>query len=291
MNFSFADFINGNYDYDPVTRQHTGLWLRSPGMDISGGRITLADIDRLGMYPGEDVVTISGLRQDTFEYFIRTYGGQLKAIRFFKNKLVEDWSLLGTLPELEYVHFFDNQRIDRLWDMSDNRALTGLSISDFTRLHRLEGIERAPVLQYFEIGDTILRKTTVESLMPLAGTGIEELSFCGQTVEDNDLSFLLDMPRLRRFDFATNQFTTEQVAWIAANCPGVEGFALMARRDDPPDPYPYGKEEPRTMIVGKRKPYLTIKGNEARIARYDANFEKLKEQYRGVPYHTAFPRE
>lgn len=43
---------------------------------------------------------------DSFEYFIKTYGAQLKAIRFFKNKLVEDWSLLGTLHKLEYIHFF-----------------------------------------------------------------------------------------------------------------------------------------------------------------------------------------
>ena len=79
---------------------------------------TVEDIDKLKLYPDAEVVTISGLQQDTFEYFINTYGKQLKAIRFFKNKFVEDLSLLGTLPQLEYVHFFYNQRVTALWNMT-----------------------------------------------------------------------------------------------------------------------------------------------------------------------------
>ena len=70
-------------------------------MDIGGGRISIPEIDVLAEHPEAEAVRISGLRQDTFEYFIQTYGQRLRAIHFFKNKLVEDWSLLGTLPKLE----------------------------------------------------------------------------------------------------------------------------------------------------------------------------------------------
>lgn len=120
MNFSFESFVYGSFDYDKATQTHSCLWLREEKMDIGGGTISIEDIDKLKDYPDTDVVTISGLHQDTFEYFIKTYGAQLRAIRFFKNKLVEDWSLLGTLPKLEYVYFFANQRISSLWDMSRN---------------------------------------------------------------------------------------------------------------------------------------------------------------------------
>ena len=288
MNFSFESFINGNFDYDPATCQHTGLWLRDQNMDIGGGKITKRDIDRLRFYPDTDTVTISGLRQDTFEYFIRTYGHQLKAIRFFKNKLVEDWSLLGTLPRLEYVHYFANQRIDRLWDMRGNTALTALSISDFTRLHSIEGIGAAPALREFHIGDAIWRKAVVNSLMPLANTGIEVLSFGAKELTDDNLSFLCTMNNLKAFDFSTNQFTTEQVAWIAGNFPALQGFALTAKRDI--GPMQYADEEPYTLIIGKRKPCLKIRGNEARIAKYEENFEALKQKYKGMPYEAAFPQ-
>lgn len=85
LNFSFESFVDGSFDYNPATKTHNFLWLCEENADIGGGKITVADIDRLKNYPDAEVVTISGLQQDTFEYFIKTYGKQLKAIRFFKN--------------------------------------------------------------------------------------------------------------------------------------------------------------------------------------------------------------
>lgn len=146
MEFSFDSFVRGYFDCDPVSQTHTGLWLHEENMDIGGGKISVDNIDRLKDFPDADVVTVSGLRQDTFEYFLKTYGRQLKVIRFFKNKFVEDWSMLGTLPNFEYVYFFSNQRIETLWDMSGNQSLTGLCIEDFSRLHSINGINTAPTL-------------------------------------------------------------------------------------------------------------------------------------------------
>ena len=290
MNFSFESFVDGNFDYDRVTKSYSCIWLREEKMDIGGGKITTADIDRLKAYPDVDVVTISGLQQDTFEYFIKTYGKQLKAIRFFKNKFVEDLSLLGTLPQLEYVHFFANQRITSLWDMSGNTSLSGLAIEDFSRLTSIKGIETAPALKEFRIGNAIWSKMIIESLMPLANTKIERLSFTGRAIEDNDLSFLETLPDIKAFDFPTNTFMTEQVAWIVANCPHAEGYALKAKVDCMPlVSNEHMVDVPKAIIVGKRKPALNVEGNEERIQKYVDSFEKLKAKYKGVPYKMAFP--
>lgn len=287
MKFSFESFVDGSFDYDIKTQTHSCLWLREEKMDIGGGTITVEDIDRLKDYPDTDVVTISGLHQDTFEYFIKTYGKQLKAIRFFKNKLVEDWSLLGTLTQLEYIHFFANQRISSLWDMSNNISLTGLCIEDFSRLTSIKGIERAPSLKEFKIGNAIWDKMVLESLIPLAHTNIEKFSFYGKSITENDYSFLGDMPELKHFDFPTNMITTEQVAWIVANFPDLDGFALKAKRDCDLFDSSFNKI-PGAIIVGKRKPSLIVAENEKRIERYVQNFECLKQKYKGVPYKQAF---
>lgn len=61
--------------------------------------------------------------------FINTYGKQLRAVCFFKNKLVSEWTL---------------KRIDSLWNMSQNISLKWLEISGFTKLKTLVGIEKAP---------------------------------------------------------------------------------------------------------------------------------------------------
>ena len=290
MNFSFESFVDGNFDYDRVTKTHSCIWLREEKMDIGGGKITTADIDRLKAYPDAEVVTISGLQQDTFEYFIKTYGKQLKAIRFFKNKFVEDLSLLGTLSQLEYVYFFANQRITSLWDMTENTALSGLAIEDFSRLTSIKGIETAPTLKEFRIGNAIWSKMVIDSLMPLANTKIERLSFTGRAIEDNDLSFLETLPDIKAFDFPTNMFSTEQVAWIVANYPHAEGYALKAKVDCMLlDSNEHMVDVPKAIIVGKRKPILKAEGNEERIQKYVDSFEKLKAKYKGVPYKMAFP--
>lgn len=292
MEFSFDSFIDGSFDYDCETKTHGCIWLREEEMDIGGGKITVADIDKLKFHPDADAVTISGLRQDTFEYFIETYGKQLKAIRFFKNKFIEDLSPLGTLPQLEYIYLSLNQRAASLWNMTNNLSLTGLCIEDFSRLSSIKEVKTAPSLRDFRIGNAAYKKAIINSLMQLAGMKLERLSFNGSAIADNDLSFLAELPRLRTFDFPTNVFTTEQVAWIAANFPQLEGFAIGAKRDC--SLFESNKNlvlVPGTIIIGKRKQTMIIKGNEAKIERYISAFNKLKQQYKGVSYYDAFFRQ
>ncbi len=290
MDFSFESFVNGTFDYSKKTQTHNCIWLREENMDIGGGKIAIADIDRFKTYPHAEVVTISGLRQDTFEYFIKIYGKQLKAIRFFKNKFIEDLSLLGTLPELEYVYFFANQRATSLWDMSGNTSLTGLAIDDFSRLSSIKGIETAPALKEFKIGNAIWPTMVIDSFMPVANTKIEHLSFSGRAIKDNDLSFIEELPNLKSFDFATNMFSTEQVAWIVANYPQIEGYSLKAKIDCMLlDSNEHMVDVPKAIIIGKRKPILKVEGNEERIQKNLDSFEKLKTKYKGIPYKVAFP--
>ena len=287
MNFSFESFVNGDFDYNQATETHTCLWIREEKMDIGGGRISFEDIDRIKDYPDTNVVTISGLQQDTFEYFINTYGKQFKAIRFFKNKYIEDLSMLGTLPKLEYVHFFANQRISSLWDMSQNFSLSGLCIEDFTKLSTISEIATAPKLKELRIGNSVWDRMVIDSLMPLANTAIERFMFYGKAIADNDYCFLEKMLKLKQFDFPTNMLTTEQVAWIVANFPDLKGYALNAKLDC--TLFDSSMNEVQGVhIVGKRKPSLIVEGNEKRIGNYIQSFEKLKKKYVGIPYKTAF---
>lgn len=286
---NFESFISGTWDYNVETDENSGLWLHQEKMDIGGGTISKAEIDMLKKYPEIDTLTISGLNQDTFEYFISTYGKQLRAVRFFKNKLVHDWSLLGELEQLEFVYFFHNQRINSFWDMSKNIALIGLEISDFTKLKTLSGIERAPNLEWFGIGDAVWSTSIVDSFKYFKGTKIKHLSFSGKLIEDDNLSILSDMKYLERFDFPTNLFSTEQVAWIVANFPNIKGYALKPAREF----MGYNDETnkcdiPSLIIIGKRKPHFVVSGNEEKIKKYMDNFQRLVQNFKGLPYVDIF---
>ena len=291
MDLTFEQFCDGEFCVDPRSHEDKILWLHEAAMDIGGGKISVGEIDVLAEHPEAEAVRISGLRQDTFEYFIQTYGQRLRAIHFFKNKLVEDWSLLGTLPKLEYVYWFANQRINRLWDMRGNTALKGLCVSDFTRLHSIEGIQTAPGLRYFCFKDAVWDTSEVESFSPLAHTGVTHLLFGAKRITDGSLEFLENMPSLELFDFPLNQFTMEQVAWAVANFPNLNGYGLCAKRDDTvykSGPNGEHLELPGAYIVGKRKPALSYEKDAARIQRYMDQFEALKKKYRGVPYKEIF---
>lgn len=281
--YNFETLAQKEWNYPAIDKDSrwTQLLIKASNADVSGGVIRKEEIDRIAEYPDAKSVSISGLRQDTFEYFIRTYGQQFRYINFFKNKGVEDWSLLETLPELEALYWFHNQKITKFWDMSRNYSLKALEISDFCKLHDLSGLEKAPTLEWFGFGDAVWRTSELESLRPLADTDIRRLSFSGKTIKDMDISFIPKMKALEVFDFPTNLFTMEEVAWLVGKCPNLEGYALK--------PYietmVYNEktlkgDKPGVLLVGKRKPMLAIEGNEKRIANHVTKFNKIVEQSR-----------
>lgn len=239
-------------------------------------KLTFEDIDTLRKDRYSDAITILGLQQDTFEYFIEKYASQFKIIRFYNCRAVQDWTSLGKLKGLEFLELSSNHGLTSLWDLSGNHSLQALSINSCSKMHNIEGIEKAPALRRFDFGDALWRTTTIDSFMPLSGTKIEYLEFNGKKVEDNDLSFLWKMPELKHFDFPTNLFTTEQIAWIVANFPNVEGYALRAKIDTTTC-----NNAPATLIIGKRKPCLLNMSNEDKIQRYVDQFNRLVEYYKG----------
>ena len=60
--------------------------------EVGGGVISFEQIDTIRNFPNAKSIIISGLKQDTFEYFLNTYGTQFQAITFWKNKDGSDLS-------------------------------------------------------------------------------------------------------------------------------------------------------------------------------------------------------
>lgn len=96
--------------------------------EVDGGRTDSVQTDRIQKHPEAESLIVSGLDQEAFEYLIRRFGRQFKTISFWKNKMICDLSPLSGLPELQYVHFFFNQRVSDLWDMRDNVCLRELNL-------------------------------------------------------------------------------------------------------------------------------------------------------------------
>ena len=276
--YNFDSLAEKEWKYPKIDEDARGTQLL---IKVAGGKLCKDEIDRIAEHPDAKSISIGGLRQDTFEYFIRTYGRQFRYISIFDGALIKDWSLLETLPELEALYWFSNQKITKFWDMSKNCSLRALELSDFTRLHDLSGVEKAPALEWFGFGDAVWRTSELESLRPLADTNIRRLSFSGKTIRDMDISFIPQMKALEVFDFPANLFAMEEVAWLAGKCPDLEGYALRPYIETTVyNPETNKADIPGVLLVGKRKPMIAVAGNEKRIANHVTKFNKIAEQAR-----------
>lgn len=257
----FEDLCQNRADYVQVEQE-----------DVD--KITIEEIDKISGFKVFDKIRISGLTQDTFDYFIHTQGYKFNAIMFWHNKLIKDWSALSTLKNVKFIGYYHNQKIEQLWDMSENYMLEGLYISDFTRLKTLKGIEKAPRLERLSYGNAIWNTSILDDLNVLEKTKLKEFCFARKKITEEDLTIYTRMPHLEILDFPTNLYTTEQLAWLVAKLPHVKGYALRPYVEFDDD------DEKDVLICGKRKPFLSSKEDAAKVKAYVYEFEKLVEEYR-----------
>jgi hypothetical protein len=243
---------------------------------ISGGIIARQDIDVIGQFPGITEISISGLRQDTFEYFIENYGRQFKAILFWKCPLVADLELLASLNTVEYIVCFWNQRAEKLWDFSKTTSLKGFWFDDFTRMHDIFQIAKSPSLEELHFGDVIWNKYILNTLEPLEKCEpLRHLSFSAKKILDGGIEPLAHLKNLEQLSFPSNMFTTKQVAWLKAHLPDSITSKMLNAYWTLEKPLSFSGKNKDTVIVGKGKPILDSVQDKARIKKHVEAFNDM----------------
>ena len=255
--------------------------------------LSFADVDEV--YPEKDELLLPradfekyflsekpfGLRiifnlQEEFEYLIEiihTFVGSLYIHE--KHNKAFDFSSLEKCTELEAVQFYWNTKQERLWDFKKNTKLKSFHITDFYKLTDFYA----------------LRGSTIEQLELFGCNGAS--SFVSKLHID-DLSFILDMPRLRalRLDIIKDEsseyylkllakltelevfstpdsfFTFQQFAWLKAHLPNVkEGLNCVEKYGDDW----YG-------VIGRRTPKTLT--DIAKTEKYQKRYDTLIEKYK-----------
>lgn len=254
--------------------------------EVGGGRISRERIDSIK--GGDQIrIRISGLAQETFEYFILNYGNKFKEIEFWKCPLVGDLRAIETLPDIESISYFWNQRATELWDFSKTPKLKKLSFNDFSRISSLKQVGLSESITELDFGDRVWRKNSFDTLSPLSNMRqLEKLGFFVKKIHDNRISPLTEIESLKELKFPSNQFSTEKIAWLTAKldervtCRCLQPYIRIEEVLE--------SEEKRfdTFIVGKRKPFLDSEKDKKRIEKYERTFRELVEYYeknRDVP--------
>lgn len=248
-------------------------------------RITRRELDSIAFFPTATEISVSGLAQDTFEYFIARYGGQFKAINFWKCPLVHDLAALESLPGIEYITYFWNQRTERLWDFSGNTALKGFGFDDFTRMHDLSQLASAPVLQELHFGNKVWTKYVMNTLEPLSQCSrLKSLVFSAKKIVDGRVEPLASLTNLERLEFPANQFTSRQVAWLKARLPETVRSKVLGGYWTIDQPIHHNGKDKDTVIVGKGK-VLLVDSNADRplLDRYVNEFHAMHQWFRQHP--------
>ena len=261
-----------------TTDKSTYLSLIQP--NISGGRIDKQQIDTIKLFPNATEISISGLKQDTFNYFIENYGQQFKAIIFWKCPLVGDLSKIENLEKVEYIVYFWNQRTESLWDFSKTKSLKGFSYDDFTRMHDISEIAESLSIEELHFGDRVWTKYILKSLSPIKElSSLRKFSFSAKKILDERIEPIAHLQKLESLTFPVNLFSTEQVAWLKAHLPDtITSKELNAYRISQKPILMNGKNKD-TFIIGKRKPFLDSVQDRAKVVKYVDHFNSMYRWY------------
>lgn len=237
--------------------------------------MTPDDVD-YEMSTGKDpeILEICGMNQQSLEHFVQHYGSSYRYLSFFKCQLIQDFSPLEDLGNLEEVSLYWNIRADRLWNFSKNTSLTAISISDAKKMTlNPELLKTSDVLETVCFSGSIFNNYPMESLECFAGMpALKNLWLNNIRLNNKSLDALKSMPALERFDFDAGMLTTEEIAWIVARYPNLSGKCLCA----------YNKEDAilnDVRVCGFRKPGLDLPQHQKRLDKYIAQFNALVKQY------------
>ncbi len=251
---------------------------------ITGGKITKDQISELEESDATEL-SISGLRQDTFEYLIFKYGSKFRKINFWKCPRVEDLTPLETLKNIEGVDWFWNTKSKSLWDFSKNIRLTFLHLRDFQNVQTISEISKSNSLIEIDIDGGIWKQSEIDSLETLTQIStLKTLNFSSK-LADRRAEPIIRMKNLEELYFSSNVFTTEQIAWLTSKIvPKVKSPLLAPYRNLEDSAYRNNKGEYiDTLVIGKRKPFLDSEKHSDRLQKYILKFQELVTFYKDNP--------
>jgi len=244
--------------------------------EIGGGRFTPADMRKIAERPDATTLWVSGLDQTTFEELVSLHGSQFTAVSFWKCPRIADLTPLESLPNLELVSFFWNQRATRLWDLTKTPDLTGLRLEHFTRLHDLADLALGTSLVELAIQDGVWPACVFETLDPLAELrDLRSLEFGAKRIEDGRVEPLGALRGLRSLVLRPGQFTIAQLAWLRARLPD----SLQSRAVEPIWDMQFGD----VTLNGKGGRHLDSARDAKRIQKHVDGFNRMVAEFRANP--------
>ncbi len=191
--------------------------------------------------------------------------------------LAKDLSCLESLSKCETLITEWNTKASELWNFEFNPNLRKLAIRDYSKISDLSALEKATQIKSLSLDGGIDKKLKIDNLKPLSKLyQLDYLRLTNIKVADESLEPISKLTNLKALELS-NQFPIKEYANLAVKLPQTECSMFQAYhqveiKDE------NGNVVYDTMIVGKRKPFLLSTNDKVRIAKYEKEFEKIKQQ-------------
>ena len=248
----------------------------NPSGELSPCNMSPDDVDyEMSFGKSKKILEICGMEQKSFEYFVEKYGEEYEFLSFFKCQLISDFSPLEQLKHLQGVSIYWNIRSSTHWDMSQNPALECLWLDSTKKIaYNPLILQKAKNLKEIFFRGDMDTPYPMQSLQWMRGMdSLEKVYMRNIKLENRDTSVLESVPNLTRFDFPAGMFTTEEIAYMCAKYPHIEGNSMGA----------YNTEDAilnDVRICGYRKPGLNLPKGQARLDKYIKEFDALVAKYK-----------
>lgn len=193
----------------------------------------------------------------------------------FYEMRVRDLTPLTRISTLEHLAIEWNTKVTDLASLGALARLRTLVLVDTPKANSLDPLARLSRLEALEFAGGIWSKNRATTLADLAELpALRELRLANLRVDDpaglRPLSRLRQLQRLS----VSNQFATEDYAFLSVMLPGVECemFAPYLKLNAP-----LGEHD--VMVVGRRKPWLDSRKDGARMAMYAERFRALQADF------------
>lgn len=230
------------------------------------------NIDQLSDFKKLTKVWIYTINQKQFDDIVSRINPEMLLIYGLR---ASDLTALAKLDNLKHLCLDWNTKATSLWDFSQNGQLETLAVRDFSALRDISELSRASTLKGLSLEGGMWKSLQLNSLEPLVNmTSLKYLSLHNLKVVTGSIRSLKSLKQLEELAIS-NQFPTEDYAFLSVHLPDVKCSKFMAYQSFSP-----AIEGKNIMVIGKRKPLLNSTTDKKRLAKYECEFEQLKEMFR-----------
>lgn len=228
-------------------------------------------VEDLNIYNGVKKLIVTKLNQEMFNKVIEYYKDSIEQIFLWKSPLINDFSKLSEITNLEYFVGLWNNKARKLWKMESNLKLKGVSLSSFSKVDSLGDFKNSTIEELdFSGNRATLEKVSLKNMNSLRTIpNLKSLTMSGVKFPEDAVKQLAKLKNLEELNLDSNSFQTEEYAYLSVKLPKVKGNNL--------GPY-WELRNNEVIIVGKRKPILNKEKDSTRIEKYVEQYNKFIEK-------------